>query len=95
MANKTDWQFKYLGRKDNRDYFCIITEDNNGNKRELRHRYYVRKRDDSLLPIGSLFVPSFEFEPSYRDAHLLKEKVARFFYGWFPNDIQIINKDYF
>lgn len=95
MENKTGWQFMYLGEYNRRDYFCLITEDGlEWNKGRERRRFFEIKRDNSFLPIGELFVPKFNGEPSYAEAYNVMEKVKRLFYGWLPNDIKVINRVY-
>ncbi|MDQ0255552.1 hypothetical protein J2S74_002934 [Evansella vedderi] len=88
------WSFEFLGRSEDRAYFCIMTDDeqNNGQGVSVRYHYYAENADNSLTKINYMQVPTFRKKPARQEAALLMDRVIRFFNGWIPSNIQLMNK---
>lgn len=87
------WKFHYLGDQQNEQYFCIITDDGKGNGQGIStcYHYYIRREDGSLKTLNYLQIPQFEEQPKRHEAALLMDRVTRFFHGWIPYRMDIVN----
>lgn len=88
------WQFDYLGKKDDREIFCIISDDGKGNGQGIstRFHYYERNEDGSMKALSYMTVPISTNRPSKKEATILMDKVTRFFNGWIPYTMEVLNK---
>ncbi|MEK4487943.1 hypothetical protein MHH81_20765 [Psychrobacillus sp. FSL H8-0484] len=87
------WSFNYLGDKDNRQYFCITTDDGTerGQGISVRFHYYSRQLDGSLKSLNYMEIPIFGHKPSKEEAKKLMDIITRFFHGWLPYNMIISN----
>lgn len=86
-----EWTFDYLGEKEGRQFFCIITDDGKGRGQGLStcFHYYSRNTDKSLKSLNYMEIPTFKEKPSRQEALFLRDAVTGFFHGWIPYKMNI------
>lgn len=88
-----NWDFEYLGVKDGSDYFCIKMDDGKGNGQGVstRFHYYKKQEDESIQTLNYMQIPNFKEKPSKKEATVLMDKTTRFFNGWIPYNMKVVN----
>lgn len=89
------FSFDYIGENKQGKHFCIITDDGEGNGIGIStcYHYYVLKADGSIKHNNYMSIPMFNKRPGAAEAAAVMDRVTRFFNGWIPYNMEIVNPE--